>query len=76
MNNETQQQISNAGTALRPARGSVDDDAGAIALLRCLPTKSLHDAYRNAKADESEKGQHSAWLISRELVRRASPPND
>ena len=62
-----------------PESGSASADApggnaGAIAMLRCLPTKELQEAYRRAKADESEKGRHSAWLISRELIRRASPP--
>jgi len=55
--------------------GSVDGDAGAIALMRCLPIRELESAYRLAKADETDKGQHWACLIGRELVRRASPPN-
>lgn len=46
-------------------------DAGAVALLRSLPLNELQDAYRLAKADETEKGQHSAWLIGQELIRRS-----
>ena len=57
------------------SNGQSDGDTGAIALLRCLPTCELEAAYRLAKADETDKGQHSASLIGRELIRRASPPN-
>jgi hypothetical protein len=48
------------------------DDAGAVALLQSLATRELEEAYRLAKADETVKGQHAAWLISRELIRRAT----
>jgi hypothetical protein len=73
MTNESQRQT---GAGLAAAPGSADGDAGAIALLRCLPTRELEAAYRLAKADETDKGQHSACLIGRELKRRASPPNE
>ena len=46
------------------------NDAGAIALLRCLPKAELEKAYRLAKADATDAGQHAAALIGRELVRR------
>jgi len=46
--------------------------AGAIALLRCLPTPELEAAYRLAKSDDSDKGQESAHLIGREIIRRAN----
>lgn len=58
---------------LAEADGSVNGDVGAIALLRCLPMSELESAYRSAKADETDKGQHAACLIGRELIRRASP---
>mgnify|MGYP001600209141 CR=1 FL=1 len=45
---------------------------GATALLRSLPTRELEAAYRLTKADETEKGQHAARLIGRELIRRAA----
>jgi hypothetical protein len=47
-----------------------DADAGAIALLRCLPQSELESTYRRAKADATDAGQHAAALIGRELVRR------
>lgn len=58
----------NVPTDLPPA------DTAATALLRCLPTKELQAAYRRAKSDETDKGQHSACLIGRELTRRAGLP--
>ena len=75
MSTENEVKPEAASRSSRPI-GSADGDAGAKALIRCLPTKELQDAYRLAKADESDKGQHAQWLISRELIRRASPPND
>ena len=45
-------------------------DEGANALLRLLPMNELNDAYRRAKADETEKGQHAAKVIGREIIRR------
>ena len=63
-----------SGGSLKPV-GSGVGDAGAIALLRCLPTSELEAAYRLAKAKTDDKGQHSACLIGRELIRRGSPPN-
>ena len=45
-------------------------DEGTNALLRLLPMTELNDAYRRAKADETEKGQHAAKVIGREIIRR------
>ena len=59
--------MDNTENSQPPATGA---DAGAIALLRCLTMNELADAYLRAKDDETDKGQHAAALIGRELTRR------
>lgn len=62
--------VHSAEIAREDERTNPDGDAGAIALLRCLPTGELESMYRHAKADETDKGHHAACLIGRELIIR------
>lgn len=47
---------------------------GSATPLCYLSTGELEAAYRIAKADSSDAGQHAAAVIRRELIKRAIPP--
>lgn len=44
---------------------------GESTLVSCLSLSELNDAYRRAKGDETDNGQHVARILGREIIRRA-----